>query len=90
MGVYPQKGENMIMPLDLPRIIKELNLDVPIYRVRALEDRVELYLYGGKIVTWKPSKSDRRPVTSDHKNLAQDAPVVNFEIRKSKKGRVNK
>lgn len=55
----------MTMTLDLPLIIRELNLDVPIYRVQTHDDCVDLYLYGGKVVTWRPRNSGTLSVTDD-------------------------
>jgi hypothetical protein len=80
----------MTIPLDLPRIIKELNLDVPIYRVRAHGDCVELHLYGGKVVTWKPPKGDQFPVTGDQEPVTQHPPQQNSDERETKKRRQNK
>ncbi|MEN6394043.1 MAG: hypothetical protein ABFD53_09570 [Anaerolineaceae bacterium] len=77
----------MTTPLDLPRIIKELKLDVPIYRVQVQEDQVELHLYGGKVVTWKPDKVGRQPLADDREIKVQEDPKPNCDKRNTKQGR---
>lgn len=80
----------MTIPLDLPRIIKELHLDVPIYHVRAQGDYVELHLYGGKVVTWKPPKGGQPAVSADQETPAQHVPKKTSNEREAKKRRSNK
>lgn len=77
----------MSMSFDLPRIIKELNLDVPIYRVQAHDDCVALHLYGGKVVTWNPNLNDWCPVTCDQVTKNQAALEQTCKNRNSRKRR---
>ncbi len=70
----------MTLLLDLPRIMKELKLDVPVYRVKAHDDCVELHLYGGKVVTWRPKQNgDPLPVISEQQLLPLDLPQLGEE-----------
>jgi hypothetical protein len=39
---------------DLDRAIEELGIDVPIGDARLVAGRLELHLYGGRVVTWPP------------------------------------
>ncbi len=86
----------MTIPLDIPRIMQELNLDLPVYHVTTHGDCVELHLYGGKVVTWKPEKGDPLPVISDQEEsaienhgstLMQTVPRQNSNKRKKEKRR---
>jgi hypothetical protein len=87
----------MTIPIDLPGIMKELNLDVPVYRVQTHDDCIELHLYGGKVVTWKPKKGDPLPVSSDQEEFplanqestkVHNAPEKNSNERDTRKRRV--
>ena len=60
----------------IQRAIRDLQIDVPILHARLVGNRLELYLYGGRILTWPdrppqaetppadPQTSDLRPLTS--------------------------
>ncbi|MBN1537540.1 MAG: hypothetical protein JW908_12455 [Anaerolineales bacterium] len=74
--------------LDLPHIIKALNLDVPIYRVKMHDDCVELHLYGGKVVTWNPKNDgDLLPGISDQGTTVQHSHKKIQQNRETKKRR---
>jgi hypothetical protein len=77
----------MTIPIDLTQIVKALNLDVPVYRVQAHDDGIELHLYGGKVVTWNPPNGDPFPVSGDQEITVQHALKKLSDERKPKKRR---
>jgi hypothetical protein len=76
----------MNIPLDLPRIIHELQLNVPIYCVRSRGDCVELHLYGGKVVTWKPNTNDQFFAPIEQKMRTVNASAIKTETKKTRNG----
>lgn len=80
----------MSIPLDLPRIIHELQLDVPIYCVRSRGDCVELHLYGGKVITWKPNNDDQFSAPIEQNQRTQKTAEIMMGDKEHKKRRASK
>lgn len=80
----------MSIPLDLPRIIHELKLDVPIYCVRSQGDCVELHLYGGKVVTWKPNNDDQFSASIEQIKRTIKTSEIKTGDKENKKRRASK
>jgi hypothetical protein len=51
----------MSKDIDLKKLAKELDIDVPIMAARVVGDRVELHLYGGQVRVWQEKVEESEP-----------------------------
>jgi hypothetical protein len=43
------------------RALEELDIDVPIYDIRLVRNRLEVHLYGGRVLLWPPEAPSPAP-----------------------------
>jgi len=81
-------------PFQLPLLISKFEIDVPIYKTRVVGNRLEIYLYGGKVITTSIPKEMEAIQDEANKGVQDFLQVVNeaieevaveMEIRKPKK-----
>ncbi len=52
--------------------IRELDIDVPIGAIRSVGDRLELHLYGGRVLYWPPDASNKRTKSTRKETKTDD------------------
>jgi hypothetical protein len=79
--------ESQMANEDIKQAVKELGINVPVMATRMVGNRLELYLYGGRVVFWEPPNDyqatfDRVYLESlkvvELRSLAKQANIVDY------------